>query len=152
LGADRVGQPGARCVQPAHLPLALGGRRVVGHDRAERGDEHRSARGGGVPELVRRALRLRKGSRQLLERKVLYERDCVEGVRGHRGGASCSPYFTTRRPWCSAAARSSSSLTSRALRVIEAARSNSPRASSKRPSFSRKSPRTEGSRWYPRSE
>lgn len=46
------------------------------------------------------------------------------------------------------AARSSSSARSRSLRVSPAARSNSPRASSRRPSFIRKSPRTLGSRWY----
>src|SRR5207245_6957255 len=45
------------------------------------------------------------------------------------------------------AARSRSSVLSRALRVSAAARSNSARASSKRPSLARKSPRTVGSRW-----
>src|SRR5947209_8524569 len=46
----------------------------------------------------------------------------------------------------SAAARSSNSLRSRAFCVSDAARSNSARASSSRPSFLRKSPRTLGSR------
>src|SRR5947207_1341803 len=46
----------------------------------------------------------------------------------------------------SAAARSSSSLRSRAFCVSEAARSNSTRASALRPSFFRKSPRTLGNR------
>ena len=45
------------------------------------------------------------------------------------------------------AARASSSSRSRALRVIEAARSNSARASSPRPSRASRSPRTLGSRW-----
>ena len=44
-------------------------------------------------------------------------------------------------------ARSSSRARSRALRVREAARSSSARASSKRPSFASRSPRTLGKRW-----
>ena len=44
------------------------------------------------------------------------------------------------------AARSRSKVRSRALRVSDAARSNSARASAKRPSLARKSPRTVGSR------
>ena len=55
-------------------------------------------------------------------------------------------YFTTRN-LCDAAARSRRSFFSRALRVREAARSNSARASSRRPSFTRRSPRTAGRRW-----
>ena len=46
-----------------------------------------------------------------------------------------------------AAMRSSSSARSRAFCVSEAARSNSARASSWRPSFASRSPRTVGSRW-----
>ena len=49
-----------------------------------------------------------------------------------------------------ARARSRSSARSRAFCVSAAARSNSPRASSRRPSFARRSPRTLGSRWYAR--
>src|SRR2546425_12777857 len=44
-------------------------------------------------------------------------------------------------------ARSRSSLRSRALRVSDAARSNSARASLRRLSFLRRSPRTLGNRW-----
>src|SRR2546426_440838 len=46
-----------------------------------------------------------------------------------------------------AAARSRRSSRSRALRVSDAARSHSARASSKRPSFASRSPRTLGKRW-----
>jgi hypothetical protein len=50
-------------------------------------------------------------------------------------------------PRAHAAARSSSSSRSRVLRVSDAARSSSARASSKRPSLARKSARTLGRRW-----
>ena len=58
----------------------------------------------------------------------------VDEMNDHRAGRA------------QAAARSSSSARSRALRVSDAARSNSARASSGRPSLLRKSPRTAGSR------
>src|SRR5205085_1297816 len=51
------------------------------------------------------------------------------------------------RAHCIVRARSRSSLRSRSLRASEAAFSNSARASSWRPSFASRSPRTVGSRW-----
>ncbi len=56
----------------------------------------------------------------------------------HSGAAAPSPHALTRP---------SSNSRSRAFRVKDAARSNSARASSKRPSFLRKSPRTLGNKW-----
>src|SRR5438128_12510405 len=50
-------------------------------------------------------------------------------------------------PRAHAAARARSRLRSRVFRVREAARSNSARASSNRPSLERRSPRTLGKRW-----
>ena len=73
--------------------------------------------------------------------------------RGPRFAQDGAPSFVpegsaTRRgsnmqPWI----RSCSRLRSRALRVSDRARSNSVRASSKRPSLARRSPRTLGRRW-----
>lgn len=65
-------------------------------------------------------------------------------------GSSSS--VTTARTLCPAPqthalARSSSSFRSRSLRVSDAARWNSSRASSSRPSLKRRSPRTLGNRW-----
>ncbi len=60
----------------------------------------------------------------------------INQVNDHRGPA---------RPH--AVARSSMRARSRALRVSDAARSNSTRASSNRPSLNRRSPRTPGRRW-----
>jgi hypothetical protein len=66
---------------------------------------------------------------------------CRAGVRGDRvcrHGVDVGAH---------SAARARSSVRSRPLRVSDAARSNSARASSRRPSLARKSPRTLGSRW-----
>jgi SAM-dependent methyltransferase len=63
--------------------------------------------------------------------------------RGTRGLTSAQPGPTPAQ----AAARSSSNVRSRSLRVSEAACSNSARASGSRPSCSSRSPRTLGSRW-----
>lgn len=59
------------------------------------------------------------------------------------------PRAASRQPARAAAsaARASSKVRSRAFLVSAAARSNSARASSKRPSFASRSPRTLGSRW-----
>src|SRR5207237_3315554 len=69
--------------------------------------------------------------------------DAVDVPGGDFHFRSMPSYFTTRN-LCEAAARSRRSFFSRALRVSEAARSNSARASSRRPSFTRRSPRTAG--------
>ena len=63
------------------------------------------------------------------------------------GPASNQLRVCVEGPCAHAAARSRSSRRSRALAVSDAARSNSVRASSKRPSRARRSPRTLGSRW-----
>ena len=65
-----------------------------------------------------------------------------------RDGQALSMAVRTRASaYASAAARCSSSVRSRSLRVRLAARSNSARASSLRPSLPSRSPRTLGSRW-----
>jgi hypothetical protein len=79
---------------------------------------------------------------------------CVCGFRVHCNHASARTSLFRHRasPVCAdppahSRTRSSSSSRSRALRVSAAARSNSERASSNRPSFFSRSPRTLGKRW-----
>jgi 8-oxo-dGTP diphosphatase len=80
----------------------------------------------------------------------LLEDGVVERAPGKRITASkpATVYrFVDRGTAGDDAARSSSIARSRALRVSDAARSNSTRASATRPSFARRSPRTLGKRW-----
>ena len=58
-----------------------------------------------------------------------------------------NPVRPRHYPEAASAARASNSERSRALRVMSAARRNSARASSRRPSLCSRSPRTAGSRW-----
>jgi hypothetical protein len=99
-------------------------------------------------ERKRRALRCRVSSHELTRTQTcaqLFDR-WSRGrpvVEQHRMPPSVQPPFRGEQ----AAIRSSSTARSRVLWVSEAARSNSARASSSRPSFASRSPRTAGSRW-----
>ena len=79
---------------------------------------------------------------QLLIRRGLAALQRAEELGGARGPYALQAAIAA----CHARARSRSSPRSRALRVSAAARSNSARASSERPSLARRSPRTLGKR------
>src|SRR6185436_985015 len=118
---------------------------VVGRDAHVRGaglehleDAVQDAGGGGV-----RALRLRLAARasqavELAEQLVR----AVDEVDDHESPDRSAPGGGAQE-----AARPRSSARSRAFAVSAAARSNSTRASPRRPSFSSRSPRTAGRRW-----
>jgi len=109
-----------------------------------------SGPGSALPHARAGERRLAPGDLVVLDFGGVYNGYCVDLTRtvsmGPPSAEAVRLYTAVRR--AQAAARSSNRRRSRSFRVSEAARSNSPRASSKRPSFLSRSPRTLGNRWY----